>query len=93
MKKLIARIKVLLGAMPTYLTVAGVVVMIVTTEIADAIPGEIGTWAVKIGGYIGTVIAVATAIVRKVTPVLDSQTGLLGPKVKTVTVGPPPPDK
>ena len=93
MKKFIARVKVLFGAAPTYLVGAAVVVSAVTSEIADALPGDAATAVTKVGGWLLSAVAVATAIVRRVAPVLESQKGLLGPEVKTVTVGPPPPDK
>ena len=92
-QRFITRARVLLKAAPTYLVVAAVVVSTVTNEIADALPGDASTAIVKIGGKIVAAIGAAVAIVRKVAPVLDSQKGLLGPKVETVTVGPPPPDK
>ena len=78
-----ARIQVLLRAVPTYLTLAAVIVTILSQELADALPGNAATVVVKVAGVTLTVIGAATAIVRRVTPVLENERGLLTPPDKT----------
>lgn len=79
MSKLVARVKVLLKAAPTYLVAAGAVVTIVADEVAKALPTGWQDNALQIGGAVVPVIAAATAIVRRVTPVVEHQRGLLPP--------------
>jgi len=83
MTKVIARIRVLIGAAPTYLVAASIVVTAVSTEVADAFPGNAATVATKVGGWLLAGIGAATAIVRRVAPVLPHERGLLEPPVKT----------
>lgn len=83
MSKLLARIRVLLHAAPSYLTVAAVVVTIISQELGDALPGNASTIVAKAAGAVLAVIATATAIVRRVTPVLAEDRGLLVPPSKT----------
>lgn len=77
MSKLLARIKVLLKAAPTYLAAAGVLVAILADEIGKLAPSGWQDNAVQILGSLAGIIAAATAIVRRVTPVLPKQRGLL----------------
>lgn len=77
MSKLAARILVVLKAAPTYLVAAGAVVTIVADELAKALPNGWQDNAVQIGGAVAGVIAAATAIIRRVTPVVEAERGLL----------------
>jgi hypothetical protein len=73
---MIARLKVILTAAPTYLTSAAAIVTIFASEIAEIIPGQaegITEGAVVVVG----VLTVAINIIRRVTPVLPSERGLL----------------
>lgn len=73
---MLERIRVLLTAAPTYLTGAAVVVTAVSEEIGEEFPhldGTVTAWATPVLA----VIATAIAIVRRVTPVLKTQRGLV----------------
>jgi len=87
MKNLIARARVILTAAPTYLVAAGAVVSVVSSEVSKVLPSGWQDNALQIGGAIGAIIGAAIAIVRRVTPVLVSERGLLSPPD-----GPKPPD-
>lgn len=74
--KILERIRVLLTAAPTYLTAAAVVVAAVAEEIGEAFPGVDGTvagWAAPVLAGIAAIIA----IVRRVSPVVAAERGLL----------------
>lgn len=77
MKKLLARTRVLLTAAPTYLVAAYAVVSIVTEEISKVVPSGWQDNAVQIGGAIVGILGAALAIVRRVTPVLPAERGIL----------------
>jgi len=77
-----ARLRVLLNAAPTYLVAAAIVVTAVSSEIADAFPGNAATVVTKIAGYLLAGIGAATGIVRRVTPVLPAERGLITPPSK-----------
>lgn len=79
MSKLIKRIKVVLTAAPTWLTGAGIAVAVVSEEVAKNLPAGWQDNALQIGGIALGIIASATQIVRKVTPVFGDQVGLLPP--------------
>jgi|GEM_PF-4336205 len=72
MKDFVARLAVLLKAAPTYLAAAGVIVALVADELGKLAPTGWQDNAVQICGALAAVIAAATAIVRRVTPVVDS---------------------
>lgn len=82
MSKLIARIKVLLNAAPTYLAAAGVIIAIVADEVGKLAPSGWQDNAVQILGALAGVVAAATAIVRRVTPVAPADRGLIVPPPK-----------
>ena len=86
MKKFFARVRVVLKAAPTYLVLVSATATIVTDEVAKVLPSGWQDNALQIGGVIVSVLGAAVAIVRRVTPVLDSQKGLLGPEVEVHTV-------
>lgn len=93
MTKLVARIKVILRALPTYMVGAAVVLTLLAPEIAKLLPSGIGehvaSWLIKIAAFLGA----AVAIIRKVTPVAPSQVGILpqGPPSSPVVVIPQTP--
>lgn len=84
MDKLIARLRVVLTAAPTWLASAGVAFAVFIDEIAKKLPNGWQDNLVQIGGIVATAIATGIAIVRLVTMVLPHERGLLSP--------PKPPD-
>lgn len=76
------RLGVLLRAVPTYLSAAGIVVAILADEIGKMAPNGWQDNAIQILGAIAGVLGAATAIVRRVTPVLPHERGLLTPPPK-----------
>lgn len=84
MKNIIARVRVVLQAAPTYLVAASTIVAIATEEIAQELPEGWQDNAVAIGGKVVAIIGAAVLIIRRVTPVIAEHRGLLPP--------PPPPN-
>lgn len=79
MNDIIAKIKVVLTALPTYLAIATLVLTVVAAELVPLLPENL---AAQIGGYIVVALAVIAAIVRtisRLTPVPEDQRGLLPP--------------
>lgn len=74
---IVARLRVLLRAAPTYLTIAAVIV----ASLADALAGYVDQPAtaalVRILGIVGSALGAAILIVRRVTPVVEADRGLL----------------
>lgn len=83
MEAFIARVRVLLGAAPTYLVAVGAVLTIIVGELAPYADVPAVEWVIRVGGVLVTVVGVATSIVRRVEPVIPAERGLLPP--------PPPP--
>lgn len=79
MNELLARVRVLLGAAPTYLVALAAILTIVVDELAPFADDPAIAWVVRILGVILTIVGVAVAIVRRVTPVLPAERGLLPP--------------
>jgi hypothetical protein len=79
MQKFLERAVVVLKAAPTYLVAAATIATIITEEVAEELPAGAAEWAVRIGGKVVSVIAAAVLIVRRVTPVIEEQRGLLPP--------------
>lgn len=77
MKKLAARIRVILTAAPTWLVFAALTVQIVTEEISKILPAGWAARVVAIGGAVGAIIGAAIAIIRRVSPVLPAERGIL----------------
>ena len=77
MTKLLARARVILTAAPTYLVAAAAVVTIVADEAAKVLPTGWQDNAAQIAGAVLAVIGAAVAIVRRVTPVLPAERGIL----------------
>jgi len=75
--KTLARIRVLLGAAPTWIAAAGIISAAVIEEVAKLLPSGWQDNAAQIAGYSAAVIASATAIVRRVTPVFGIERGIL----------------
>ena len=80
MNKLIARIKVLASAANTWLVAIALIVPIAVSEIAQELPSDKAEVVTKWGGKLIAWIGVAIAIVRRSTPVIKSQRGLLEPE-------------
>lgn len=76
MTELFERAKVVLKAAVTYLTLALAVVSIVVAELAEALPDQTEA-LVSWGGRIIVWLTVAVTIIRRVTPVIPSDRGLL----------------
>ena len=77
MDKTLARLRTLGTAANTYLVLAGLVVGIVTEEVAEELPSSTAEAVVKIGGKIVGWLGAAVAIVRRSTVVIEQQRGLL----------------
>lgn len=79
MNDLLARVRVLAGAAVTYLVALGAILAIIVDELAPFADDPAVAWVLRILGILATVVAVSVAIVRRVTPVLPSERGLLPP--------------
>lgn len=79
MKKLLKRARVILTAAPTYLVAAGAVVSIVADEVSKVLPAGWQDNAAQLAGAAVGIIGAAVAIVRRVTPVLPHERGILPP--------------
>jgi hypothetical protein len=77
MNATLTRILVVLKAVPTYLVIASTIVTIATEEIADELPNSGAEWLVRVGGKVVGVIGAAVLIIRRSTPVIEAQRGLL----------------
>jgi hypothetical protein len=76
MDKFMAKVKVVLTALPTYMTALAVIVTIVARQLADVLPDK----AAGIVQWSATIVAFLTAavtVIRNVTPVLPIQRGVL----------------
>ena len=72
-----ARLKVILGSWVTYLTAASSVVVILADEIAKVLPAgyadDVGRWGLVAVAVIGAIVS----IIRRVTPVIPEDRGIL----------------
>lgn len=68
----LTRLRVLLTAAPTWITAAAAVVQILVEELGDEIPAVAAA-----GTRVLAVLVAALAIVRRVSPVLKAERGLL----------------
>lgn len=87
MSKLMAKVKVVLTALPTYMTAAAIAITLIAHQLAEVLPDKaagIVQWSAIIAGFLTTAVTVIT----RVTPVLPSQRGLLpqGPPAPAVVV-------
>lgn len=78
MRDLLKRVHVVLTALPTWLTLAAVVLTTLAGEISTAWPGAAGgetvvEWLIRVAAWLGA----AVAIIRRVTPVTKELHGLL----------------
>lgn len=77
LKRLRDRIVVILKAAPTYLVLASTVLTVIADELAKILPTP---WAERLTALVITVtaaLAAAIAIIRRVTPVLPEERGIL----------------
>jgi hypothetical protein len=74
-----ARVRVFFKSAPTYLVAASAAVTILTEEISQELTGDVAANVVSLGGKAVSIIAAAVAIIRRVTPVLPDERGMLSP--------------
>lgn len=86
MSKFIARIKVLATAVNTWLVAAALIAPIIISEVAQELPSDKAEAFTKWGGKVVAWIGAAIAIVRRSTPVIKSQRGLLAPEEGTPVI-------
>lgn len=79
MQNVIARIKVVLTAAVTWLVAASLVVTIVSSELADVLSDGTAETVAAVSLKIVAWLGAAVSIIRRVTPVLPDQVGLLPP--------------
>lgn len=96
MNSTLQRIAVVAKAVPTYLVAGALVVSIATQEISEELSGDAAENVVRIGGKLAAWLGAAVAIIRRSTPVIKAQRGLLEPEsgpiipVANVPGGPEP---
>jgi hypothetical protein len=86
MNGLIARIRVLGTAVNTWLVAAALIAPIIIGEVAEELPSDKAEVFTKWGSKVVSWIGAAIAIVRRSTPVIKSQRGLLAPEPGTPVV-------
>lgn len=77
MSDIIAKAKVVLTALPTYLALATLVLTVAADELVPLLPDNV---AAQVAGYIVVALGIIAAVVRtisRLTPVPESQRGLL----------------
>lgn len=79
MSRTIAKIRVVLSAAVTWITVASGVVVIVADEAAKVLPSGAAEDVAAVAVRVVAVLGAAVAIIRRVTPVLPDQRGLIPP--------------
>lgn len=79
MSELLSRVRVFFKSAPTYLVAAATVVTIITEELSQELTGDVAANVVSIGGKAVSIIGAAVAIIRRVTPVLPDERGMLSP--------------
>lgn len=82
---------VLAKALPTYLAIAAAVIPVLASSIADVVPNGWEDDVVRWGLTAAGIITAVTQVVKRVTPVLKHQQGILGPELRTYAVSQPPP--
>lgn len=75
--QLLAKLRVILTAAVTYIMIASAVVAAILAVLTEYIDNKYVSIAVGVLGGIATVLAAATAIIRRVTPVLPDDRGVL----------------
>jgi hypothetical protein len=74
--KLLARLRVLATAAPTYLVAVAAILPLIASDLAEVMPGQaetITSGVLIVVGWLGAAIA----IIRRVTPVAKAERGLL----------------
>lgn len=79
MKKFLARARVVLRSAPTWLVFAALVAQVVTEEVSKVVPAGAVAQVVAIGGHVVSWLGAAVAIIRRVTPALPADRGILPP--------------
>lgn len=79
MSNTLKRVMVVITAVNTYLVAGALIVSIITEEVAEELPSSTAEAVVKIGGKVVGWLGAAIAILRRSTPVILSQRGLLPP--------------
>lgn len=74
---LIARAKVVFSAAPTYLVAASAIAIIVSDEVSTVLPAGAATVVAAVTLKLVAVLGAAISIIRRVTPVLKSERGIL----------------
>lgn len=77
MNKLAARIRVIFYAAPTWLVFAALVAQVVTEEVSKVVPPGAVQQVVMIGGHVVSWLGAAVAIIRRVSPALPKDRGIL----------------
>jgi hypothetical protein len=91
MSKFLARVRVLLTAAPTWIIAAVAVVQVAAVEAAKVLPEEADTIAAWSARAVALLLGIV-AVVRRVTPVLPQERGLLTPPSGLVDRGGNPVD-
>lgn len=84
MSKIVAKVKVVLSAAVTWITVAFGVVVIVSDEAVKVLPAGAAETVAGVAVRVVAVLGAAVAIIRRVTPVLPDERGLLPVPVEPV---------
>lgn len=88
LKKLWQRIVVVLGAAPTWLLAASTTVTIFSEEIVAVLPDELDFQVAKYATIIVGALTAAITLIRRLTPVLPNERGLLpGPPPEGYSIG------
>ena len=74
---LVAKLKVILKAAPTWIITAALIVPIVADEVGKVVPAGWQDNVVSISGRVLAILGAAAAIIRRVTPVAKDQRGIL----------------
>lgn len=89
MNKTIERIKILFTSVPTYLVAGSTVVTILSEEIAEVLPTSASETVAAVALKVVGVLGAAVSIIRRSTPVIFPQRGLLpvdGPVIPQANV-------
>lgn len=79
MKKVLARLVVLLRAVPTWATIGALAAPIVAEELSQVLPAPWSERVTALGLTVAGALGAIVTIVRRVTPVVESQRGILPP--------------
>lgn len=76
-QKAVAVAKVILKAAPTYLAIAAAIIPILVDEVAPVLPGGWASALTVVAVKAAAILGAAIAVIRRVTPVVKEQRGLL----------------